>query len=148
MKACQPSLCVSCCVRLCPTLRPHGPAGLLCPCDSSGENTGVGCHSLLQEIFPTQGLNPGLLHCRCILYHLSHQGSPASPPWDPSFLSWGLQTAPIAASTCLFLFLAEIPIGKQIPFLRNELRPLKPLLRRECLTVEFLDLGSCFIFCT
>ena len=36
---------------------------------------GVGCHSLLQEIFPTQGSNPGLLHCRQILYHLSHQGS-------------------------------------------------------------------------
>ena len=35
-----------------------------------------GCHSLLQGIFPTQGLNPGLLHCRQILYCLSHQGSP------------------------------------------------------------------------
>ena len=38
--------------------------------------TGVGCHSLLEGIIPTQGLNPGLLHCRQILYHLSHQGSP------------------------------------------------------------------------
>ena len=37
-----------------------------------------GCHFLLQEIFPTQGLNPGLLHCRQMLYHLSHQGSPLS----------------------------------------------------------------------
>ena len=35
-----------------------------------------GCHSLLQGIFLTQGSNPGLLHCRQILYHLSHQGSP------------------------------------------------------------------------
>ena len=43
---------------------------------SPGKNTGVGCHALLQGIFPTQGLNPGLLHCRQILYHLSHQGSP------------------------------------------------------------------------
>ena len=34
---------------------------------------GVGCHFLLQGIFPTQGSNPGLLHCRGILYHLSHQ---------------------------------------------------------------------------
>ena len=41
-----------------------------------GKNTGVGSHSLLQEIFPTQGSNPGLLHRRWILYHLSHQGSP------------------------------------------------------------------------
>ena len=40
-------------------------------------NTGVGCHFLLQEIFPTQGLNPGLPHCRQTLYCLSHQGSPS-----------------------------------------------------------------------
>jgi len=43
--------------------------------DSLGKNIGVGCHALLQGIFPTQGLNPGLPHCRWILYHLSHQGS-------------------------------------------------------------------------
>ena len=42
--------------------------------DSPGKNTGVGCHALLQGIFLTQGLNPGLPHCRWILYHLSHQG--------------------------------------------------------------------------
>ena len=36
----------------------------------------MGCHFLLQGIFLTQGLNPGLLHCRQTLYHLSHQGSP------------------------------------------------------------------------
>ena len=41
----------------------------------SRKNTGVGCHFLLQEIFLTQGLNPGLLYCRQMLYHLSHQGS-------------------------------------------------------------------------
>ena len=44
--------------------------------DSPGKNTGVGGHVLLQGIFPTQGSNPGLLHCRWILYCLSHQGSP------------------------------------------------------------------------
>ena len=43
--------------------------------DSPGKNTKVGCHALLRGIFPTQGLNPGLLHYRQILYHLSHQGS-------------------------------------------------------------------------
>ena len=42
---------------------------------AGGKNTGVGCHSLLQEIFLTQGLNPGLPHCRQTLYRLSHQGS-------------------------------------------------------------------------
>ena len=44
--------------------------------DSPGKNTGVGCHALLQGIFPTQGSNQGVLHCRRILYHLSHQRSP------------------------------------------------------------------------
>ena len=44
--------------------------------DSPGRNVGVGCHALLQEIFPTWGSNPGLLNCRQILYQLSHQGSP------------------------------------------------------------------------
>ena len=39
---------------------------------SPGKNTGAGCHSLLQGIFPTQASNQGLLHCRHILYHLSH----------------------------------------------------------------------------
>ena len=43
--------------------------------DSPYKNTGVGCHALLQGIFPTQGLNPGLPHCGQILSHLSHQGS-------------------------------------------------------------------------
>ena len=43
---------------------------------SPRKNTGVGCHFLLQGLFPTQGSNPGLQHCRWILYHLSHQGSP------------------------------------------------------------------------
>ena len=59
-------------------LRPHGlqPTRLLCPWDFSGKNTGVGWHSLLQGIFPTQGSNPGLLHCRRILNLLRHQGSP------------------------------------------------------------------------
>ena len=42
------------------------------PWNSSGQNTRVGSHFLLQRIFPAQGLNPGLLHCRRILYQLSH----------------------------------------------------------------------------
>ena len=54
---------------------PYGPlqARLLCPWNSPGKINGVGCHSLLQGIFPTQESNPGLLPCRQILYHLSHQ---------------------------------------------------------------------------
>ena len=45
------------------------------PWDSPGKNTRVGSHSLLQGIFSTQGSNPGLPHCKQILYHLSHQVS-------------------------------------------------------------------------
>ena len=56
------------------SLRPHG---LYSPWNSPGQNTGVGSLSLLQGIFPTQGLNAGLLHCRQILYQLNHKGSPA-----------------------------------------------------------------------
>ena len=44
----------------------------------SRQSAGVDCHFLLQGIFPTQELNPGLPHCRQTLYHLSHQGSPGA----------------------------------------------------------------------
>ena len=47
---------------------------------SSGQNTGVGSCYLLQGIFPAQRSDPGLLHCRWILYQLSHQGSPPGSP--------------------------------------------------------------------
>ena len=51
------------------------PHGLYRPWESLGQNTGMGSLSLLQGILPTQGSNPGLPHCRRILYQLSHQGS-------------------------------------------------------------------------
>ena len=54
------------------SLGPHG----LSSWNSPGQNTGVDSLSLLQGIFPTQGSNPGLPHCRRILYQLSHKGSP------------------------------------------------------------------------
>ena len=57
------------------------PHGLYSPWNSPGQNTGVGSLSLLQGIFPTQGSNPGLLHCGQILYQLSHKGSPRLPEW-------------------------------------------------------------------
>ena len=50
--------------------------GLHSPWNSPGQNTGVGSLSLLQGIFPPQGSNPGVLHCRWILYELSYQGRP------------------------------------------------------------------------
>ena len=66
---------------------------LYSPWNSPGQNTGMGSRSLLQGIFPTQGSNPGLQHCRQILYQLSRQGSPKCilsvlrGMWDLSSLS-------------------------------------------------------------
>ena len=68
----------------CPTLCDPidcSPPGSSVHGDSLGKNTGMGCQALLQGIFPTQGSNPGLPHCRRILYHLSHQESPRILEW-------------------------------------------------------------------
>ena len=71
-------------IQSCPTLQSHGLSltRLLCPRNSPGKNTKVDCHVLLQGIFPTQGLNPGLLYFKQILYSLSHQGSRDSSQWS------------------------------------------------------------------
>ena len=60
--------------------------------DSPGKNTRVGSHALFQGIFPTQGSNPGLPHCRQILYHLSHQESPVSILYYEATLAHDLQS--------------------------------------------------------
>ena len=60
------------------SLQPHG---LYSSWNSLGQNTEVGSLSLLQGIFPTQGSNPGLPHCRQILYQMSHKGSPRILEW-------------------------------------------------------------------
>ena len=57
------------------------PPGLSVHGNSPGKNTGMGCHALLQGIFPAQGSNPDLPHCRWILYHLNHQGSSRILEW-------------------------------------------------------------------
>ena len=70
----------ACCAQLCLTLcNPVdcSPRGSSDNGDSPDKKTEVSCHALLQEIFPTQGSNPGLPHCRQIPYRLSHQGSPS-----------------------------------------------------------------------
>ena len=65
------------------------PRGLCSPWHSPGQNTGVSSLFLLQGIFPTQGLNPGLLHCRQILYQVSHKESPRILEWVAyPFSSW------------------------------------------------------------
>ena len=64
--------------QLCPTL---WDSMAYSPWNSPGQNTGVGSLSLLQGIFPTQGLNPGLPHCRQILYWLSQKQRPRILQW-------------------------------------------------------------------
>ena len=74
------------------------PARLLCPWDSPGKSTGVGCHALLQGTFSTEGQNSHLLHCRQILYlWLSHLRSP--------FLSLDI----ILSSRCFLNYLIYLP---------------------------------------
>ena len=76
-------LCVPSCSVVSDSLNPWAvTTRLLCAWDSSGKSTGVGCHFLLQGIFPTQGLNSGLWHCMWIIYLLNHQGS-----WIPTYIS-------------------------------------------------------------
>ena len=77
-------MCVCIVAQLCPTL--CNPLDCSLPGssvhgDSPGENTGMDCLVLLQGIFPTQALNSELQHCRQIIYHLSHKGSPRIPEW-------------------------------------------------------------------
>ena len=74
------SLCAAClvaqlCLTLCNLMDWSSP-GSSVHGDSPGNNTGVGCHALLQGIFPNQGLNRGLSHCRQFLYHLSRREAP------------------------------------------------------------------------
>ena len=80
-----PTYAVLCLVaQVCPTLcKPMGcnPPGSSVHGDSPSKNNGVGCHAVLQGIFSIQGSNPGLPHCRQILYHLSHQESPWILKW-------------------------------------------------------------------
>ena len=106
-------VCVCVCVCVCESLS-KGVCVCVCVCESlshvplfvtpctvcqvalsmgfSSKNTGVGCHSLRQGIFPTQGSNPSLLHCMQIGYRLSHQGIDASDFGEPG-QEWSLNSS-------------------------------------------------------
>ena len=73
-------LVIHSCPRLCNRMDCSLPGSSVCG-NSPGKNTGVGCQAVLQGIFPTQGSNPCLPHCRWILYLLSHKGSPRILEW-------------------------------------------------------------------
>ena len=90
------------------------PQGLYSPWNSPGQNTGVGSHSLLQGIFPTQGSNSGLPRCRRILYQLNHQESPTSLKvlfifFFFSFCSSDWQISNIYISSYLLLPVFSVP---------------------------------------
>ena len=86
--------------------------------NSPGQNTGVGSLSLLQGIFPIQGSNPGLPHCRWILYQLSHKGSPqlCPTPCDP------MECSP-PGSSVRGILQARILEWVAIPFSRGSSQP-------------------------
>ena len=87
------------------SLQPHGlqPTRLLSPWNFPGKSTGVDCHFFFQGIFPTQGLNPGLLHCGQTLHCLSHQGIQA----------WGCL---ISAQAFIYLFLPKTVLNQSFFF--------------------------------
>ena len=148
-----------CCVSLSvmsDSLRPHATPWTCLPDssvhgDSPGKNTGVDCHALLQGIFPTQGLNPGLPLCRRILCHQNHQGSPrilewvaypfsrgSSQPWNQTrvsciagrfFTSWDTRKAHNRLKVLPFLsFSAVTDLVCDLIFLANlSPAPLKSL---------------------
>ena len=103
------------------SLQPHGWYPTLCSLmvctppasyvrgDILGKNTGVGCHALLQGIFPSQGSNPGSLHCRLIPYRLSHQGRPSPSQTDlwESCPAWHAP-APLEAMSQLLFLAAQV----------------------------------------
>ena len=79
--------------------------------DSPNKNTEVGSHSLLQGIFPIQGSNPGLLHCRQSLYHLNRQGIPMSKAAENNNLQIFVWTC-VFTDYWLLQYLARSETGK------------------------------------
>ena len=94
------------------SLRPHElqPTRLFCPWDFPGKDIGVGCHFFLQGIFPTQGLNPGLLYVRQILYPLSYKGSHKE--------GWALK------NWCFWTMVREKTLGS--PLDCKDIKPVNP----------------------
>ena len=114
-------LCAVLCLvtQSCPSLcdpMDYSPTGSFVLGNSSGKNTDVGCHALLQGIFPTQGLNPGLLHCRWIIYHLSHREAQ----------NWRFSS--VQSHSCVWLFATPWIAARQASLsITNSQSPPKPL---------------------
>ena len=99
------------------------------PFPAPGQNTGVGSLSLLQGIFPTPGSNPGLLHCRQILYQLIHKGSPQATVY---FWKWITADETCLPEKKLFLWCffskMEEDLSKEIEKIHREIHYLSWLL--------------------
>ena len=106
------------------------PTQFLCPWNSPGQNPEVGSLSLLHGIFPTQGSNPGLPHCRQILYQLSHKGHPRILEWvahpSSSGSSWPRKQTRI--SCIVGRLFTNWAIRIQISFSKCPKRIYQPLL--------------------
>ena len=117
-----------------------------CPWNSPSQNTRVGSLSFLQGICPTQGLNPGLLYGRRILYQLSHNGSPRTLEWvaDPfsSGSSWpGNQTGVSCIAGRFLPAMVKVRILYQLSYQGSprEAHNYPKTLRLSKLTVSLLD---------
>ena len=95
------------------SLQPHGlqPTRRLCPRDFPGKDTGLGCRFLLQGIFPIQGSNSRLLHCRQILYQPSCKGSPGPTALDGDS---GGDCAQVGASRSSLYFLLSFAVNLKL----------------------------------
>ena len=132
----QPMLCCSVLSRLVPsnTLRPQGRLpGSSVHGGSLGKNIGMGCHTLIQGIFPTQRSDPGLPHCRQILYQLGHQGSPwilerVAYPFSRDLLNPGVE--PGSPALQVDSLPTELPGKPQQPMRSKLVTLLFPFYRR------------------
>ena len=127
------------------------PHGLYNPWNSPDLNTGMGSCFLLQGIFLTQGLNPGLPHCRQILYQLSHQGSPlcdlgCPPQTDPRRISHLVSSTIFTALHALDFTGSPLPIRPYLSCILSHLRCFLWSVDRTCCSTRmwWLLMGSLF----
>ena len=106
------------------------PHGLYRPYNSPGQNTGVGSLSLLQGIFPTQGSNLGLPHCRWILYQLSHKGSPCGH-WNNPGNECPLSTFSFRFPNLLLFLRCPFPWYSSDLSFHSQINPFSLLPRRQ-----------------
>ena len=142
------------------------PSGSSVHGDSPDKNTRMGCHFLLQGIFPIQGWNPGLPHCRWILYCVSHQGSPRTLEWvaypfsrrsfQPRnqtgvsivgglFTSWATREAHTENTWCQILVTMPDGLGLSWPLLDHSLADFRWMRSRLiCITLRLALIGGEF----